>query len=425
MDRRSFLQATLIATSGSPALADRNESLSPDARVSHVLASGLDFDLKVTVGPRGDCPSINDALAALSRSGHPTYVKGGFRAEIHLQSGFALSEQVVVDRVDLGWITITSEDDVVPIIGASLTDAQYNLYFPAFTASRGATLPVIHTLFEMDRTGRVGNSEANRNGIFVVDGSFAFITPGSGVINAQGRGLHVANASSCVARGANFSGAGVAAVRNANSLVEVRGANLRDSAIGLKLAGAGITDANNADVSGATAKGIENFESTLRFSNAFANKCQVAVESWGGSINAVAAEFDDSAAHAVVLRRGATANFTSSKIRRAGDAALYVSGSTVSAANLVAAGAGNVAVLGIGAIIAVPDADLRNAGSYGIHATEGSHVTAQGSDATGAGTSGFLNADGSFINATNARGVAGRKINTLSRHGAIFREPGA
>lgn len=419
MRRRSFLNIGLVAGLSSSASDHQNEI----AYRSVIDSIDSPHDAVVTVGRGGEVASINEAIKYAQNISRLASGESPGSVEIRLMSGFLMSEQVVVDRVDLGWITITSEDDVVYIAASALKSPQYNLYYPAFTASKGAALPVISALFSMTDDGDADKSRlSSRNGIFVVDGAFAFIAPGAGVMNARGRGLHVANASACVARGTNFSGASVCAVRNSNSLLEIRSANLQSSTIGLKLAGSGITDAEKSDVSYSSEKGIENYDSSLRFNRGLANHCTIAMESWGGNISAYGAKLNNSKDNGVTLRRGAVCNLTSSEICGAGGIALFASSASVSAANLAARFAAKEAVFGLGAIISVPDADLRDAGTYGVLATEGSNISAQRADTTGAGNMGFLNRDGSMINANEAKGTAGRKVNVLSRHGAIFRD---
>ena len=65
-------------------------------------------DATITVGPEGDYTTINDALEALSERG-VVYRKNGINVTIRLLADFVMEEQVLVNDVDLGWITIESE----------------------------------------------------------------------------------------------------------------------------------------------------------------------------------------------------------------------------------------------------------------------------------------------------------------------------
>ncbi|RVH21445.1 autotransporter outer membrane beta-barrel domain-containing protein [Sinorhizobium meliloti] len=392
-----------------------------DVIASSSVAPAFDANVTVTVGTGGNFSTINAALAALSLIYGPRYKKGGVSATISLLSGFVMAEQVVVDKIDLSWITIDAVDPVVTISRAALTEAQYSLYYPAFTASRGARLPIISCLFEMDASGAVSEM---KNGIFIVDGSWGRVDPGAGVRNAGGRGLHVANCSSCVARQSNFSGAGECAVRNSNSQVEVRESNLQNSGIGIKLAGAGITDAEDANVSGSTL-GIENYESTLRFGNGIANNCGTGAYIEGGHVEADFASFDGATVQGVEVRLGSRVNLRSASIDTCGGIALLVSSATVSAPNLSAINAVSHAVYGVnGANIDVNTAVLTGAGaaSYGVLAQQGAMINAQGADTTGAGAAGYRAQDGSIINARGATGTVDSTNvpNVVNGNGVVF-----
>lgn len=123
-------------------------------------------DVTIEVGPGGRVSTVNEALVILSRA-RPVHKVGGFTAQILLKSGFVMAEQVLIDRVDLGWITITAEDAVVPIDGTAITIEliPHETNYPIFGGKGGATLPTIGALFEYDPEG------VRRDGVTVVDGS--------------------------------------------------------------------------------------------------------------------------------------------------------------------------------------------------------------------------------------------------------------
>ena len=88
--------------------------------------------------------------------------------------------------------------------------------------SKGAVLPVIKVLFEMDNTG----SSTNRHGIAIFDGSMAIVGEGCGCDNAGGDGFYAH--SNCFANlfGANFRNAGNRGIVAFNaSLINAQGCN--------------------------------------------------------------------------------------------------------------------------------------------------------------------------------------------------------
>lgn len=168
----------------------------------------------VTVGSGGDYPSVNAALAAVSKRFLRQYQSEGLTVEVRLKSGFTMSEQVIVERQDLSWITITSEAASVPAtVVASPVRASENDAGSAclFAGRHNAKPPRIGALFRY--TSQITNSDIG--GIGVYWGSSVEILPGCGVQNSQ-TGLQVLYGSSAVSspsgmrsaaaieRGANF-----------------------------------------------------------------------------------------------------------------------------------------------------------------------------------------------------------------------------
>lgn len=155
----------------------------------------------VTVGDSADFSTINEALEYLSKR-HARFWKEGYTAEILLKSGFVMQEQVITKDVDLGWITISSEDTEVIINRASLTrDWFYPNNYPAF-AAQGARLPRINVLFKMDNTGLADG----RDGIVLAEQASVIISSEKGIKNAGRIGLSVGRMSFAVAHSAVISG---------------------------------------------------------------------------------------------------------------------------------------------------------------------------------------------------------------------------
>lgn len=177
-----------------------NRSLNLKTRVDRLVTKA---GALVTVGPGGNYTTINDALSALSEM-RPAYVPGGFITELRLLNGFTMAEQVLVNAVNLGWISITSEAVQVPIDRSRLITS-FNGAFPAFGASYGGFLPAIATQFLMMSTG----ASAGRHGIYLHSGGGARVeSNGCGVRSAGGCGILLQTGSTCDANGADFRGAG-------------------------------------------------------------------------------------------------------------------------------------------------------------------------------------------------------------------------
>lgn len=226
----------------------------------------LTSDITVTVGTGGNYATINDALASLVALYYPVYLSTGSvpQATINLLSGFVMAEQVLVEGIDLSWITITGVDDETTIARSALTRSLEGRY-PAFGALQG-TLPVIAQLFNMDASG----TGTNRDGVLCSFGRCQ-INSGCGVKNAGGHGIFAYNGSTVNAYGANASGAGGNSIyASSGSIVNANGANA-SGAVGRGIyAHTGSTiNARNANASMTAGNGISiDFGSTINASGA-------------------------------------------------------------------------------------------------------------------------------------------------------------
>lgn len=161
----------------------RNDFESFKAEVEPIVQQPTEI---VTVGSGGDFATINEALEYLSQR-HARFWQEGYTAEIRLLFGFVMEEQVFVEGVDLGWITITSEAVEVTINRAALTESVEIISpgsisserYPAFAAFNGATLPIIGVLFNMNNSGE----SLQRDGFLVAENSNLIIKPDGGIKN--------------------------------------------------------------------------------------------------------------------------------------------------------------------------------------------------------------------------------------------------
>ena len=164
-------------------------------------------DETITVGSGGDFSTINDALADLTAR-KPSY-KSGLSVEISLLSGFTMAEQVIVDGLDLGWITITSVDSTVSVTTASITAATIGTRKAVFAFRRGAVSPYIKVIFD---AGQAGTSDDDFAGFFVDNSTLTFDDSGSqgspvaGFRNLNGRALYVIRNGRANVTDGSFSG---------------------------------------------------------------------------------------------------------------------------------------------------------------------------------------------------------------------------
>lgn len=215
----------------------------------------LTGDMTVTVGSGGNFPTINAALENIVALYYPKYISGGNcpRVTINLLSGFMMSEQILVESLDLSWITITGVDAETTINRSALTNHLGSGY-SAFVAHNGSCLPVIGQLFTMDTSG----DGTNRNGIIAISNSKAIVLSGCGVKNAGSNGIYAANSSVINASGADASGAGVNGVYAASSsTINANGANASGAVSrGIYADGCSTINASGANASGAGVQGV-------------------------------------------------------------------------------------------------------------------------------------------------------------------------
>ncbi len=148
------------------------------------LEESLFEDKKVTVGATGDFETINQALAELSTY-YPVYRKNGISCVIEIQDGTVVNEQIFVEKIDLSYITITTNNaenkvfvDVSGWEGVT-HDSRGNR--PFFSAENGGRLPSIKCLFSC-KTPEDGWNDSNYAvGYFCNRGSSGVILGGSGL----------------------------------------------------------------------------------------------------------------------------------------------------------------------------------------------------------------------------------------------------
>jgi hypothetical protein len=221
----------------------------------------------VYVGTGEKFTTINSALKYLSTK-YPMYKSGGIIATIILRSGFIMKEQVIVNGVDLGWITIESEDATVTVDKTYITTALFDIP-PTFGAIQNATLPTIGALFKY-----ATKEVTAHDGIHIRANSRITILPNCGFVNSGRHALRVVQSCSALAISANLSDAGsygLAATDNSyvsaevsnlsgagntgayasrGSCIDINAANIKNCIYGAISAKGSIINASGADATG-------------------------------------------------------------------------------------------------------------------------------------------------------------------------------
>lgn len=228
------------------------------ARRSRILKDRLDqltraAAVTVTVGPGGQHPTMNAALAELS-SYRMRYVTGGAVAQIRLLAGFVMREQIVAGGINLGWIRIVGDEAQTQISRQHLTSSMLGNRYPAFVGADGGVLPAIMQLFEMDSTG----AAAGRDGILLVGASTGVrVGSGSGVKRAGGTGIYARGGASATIGAAIFDMAGENGVWASSASIQAESVVASNCAgYGLLAERGAIVSAPGADLSGCALGGI-------------------------------------------------------------------------------------------------------------------------------------------------------------------------
>lgn len=113
----------------------------------------------VTMGEGGKFSTLNAALEEASKQ-YPVYKASGLPVTVLIKSGTLISEQITVVGVDLSYITIKAEDDMVYVNGESFTSQgldEHDLRENSgalFGGENGAGLPTIGCKFQLLAVGQ-------------------------------------------------------------------------------------------------------------------------------------------------------------------------------------------------------------------------------------------------------------------------------
>lgn len=259
-----------------------------DSIPSGTYAEVASTTITVTVGAGGDYASISAALVALGRK-HKAFANGGFTATVRLLAGFTLTEQLKFENVDLGFITLISDDAEVPVPSENIPSGQGTFY-----AVGRAVLPKIGCFFRYVATGDIRATPALR-GFDILHGSTIYFTGvaagfGDDPTNKKcNRLLHVAHGSTAIGTsGLSLKDGNDIGLRAANaSLVSVPNVRITDcSNNGIATSGA-IVQAANAIISGSLAPVVLTPTSIVEVVNAtLTSTGDYVISAEGGSVAA-------------------------------------------------------------------------------------------------------------------------------------------
>ena len=156
----------------------------------------MTISVTVTVGTGGNYLTLTDALDYLYNLYRSTYKSTPVRAYVNILSGTTISDQIVLEDVDMSWITIQAEDAQVPVDGSSWSAVDYpfiGVLVKPFIELRGASSPIVDcgiNLLTADSTVFVANKGSKVNiknrTVTVATAGFAFLNNSSQLFAADG-----------------------------------------------------------------------------------------------------------------------------------------------------------------------------------------------------------------------------------------------
>lgn len=231
-------------------------------------------DYFVTVGNNGDYSTLTEALEHLSQF-KQVYTKNSYKIEARILSGTVITEQILIEREDLSYIRITSEDEEVEVDSSGWsTTLDSRGSAPLFGAQYGGRLPCIATVFKwMSGTQAVGYF-CNRGSYGVIEEDCGFDSFHDNIIannnsevvirfgvakNADRWGIHARHISRISARSCDLTNCDIGAYADRASMIDVRESDLSDcnNAIDFQHGSSGTAN-------GATANGIKSENNAIK-----------------------------------------------------------------------------------------------------------------------------------------------------------------
>jgi len=229
----------------------------------------IEESFTVTVGQDGDYQTLNEALQDLSKY-RPLYSEDTIKVTIILLNDYEMREQVIVERINLSWIEITSEQAEVNVVREDMVKETQlpdgTLIYPVFCARDNGHLPIVNCLFYVDETGE----ENSVKGIVCLNNSKAIIKDKAGIKNAYDN-IYAHSESNIEAYGcvATFAKKrGIYSLRS-SSINAINADASNAGSHGIHATHSSSINASNADASNAGSYGI------------YANQSS-SIEFWGG-----------------------------------------------------------------------------------------------------------------------------------------------
>ena len=147
----------------------------------------LTDNITKTVGAGGDFTTLNLAISWCKK-----IFPNGYKVTLQLMTGFIMAEQILLENVNLGFITISSVDSEVIVnksnisIGVVILDG-YSETYPIFYGLN-SELPIINSIFNMNGTV----TDSNMVGLGV-NNCRCIINKTKGFKNISGRGILALN----------------------------------------------------------------------------------------------------------------------------------------------------------------------------------------------------------------------------------------
>lgn len=217
-----------------------------------------------TVGSGGNFTTIRGALAYLSLFKKIKYYTTGLPDPVitlSLVAGYVMNEQIACDAIDFSWVTITgvSAETSVNSTGFSIS---INGTYPVFSATNGGKLPRLSQLFRV-----ASGAPATVYGVYCYGtGSSVEVTSGSGVIDAGGRGAHIANGAAMDAPSTYWNNAGTYGVYCYNARVNLTSATIHTTGSDGVFAVNSSVVLSSAAITSATGNGVQ-FQSCIVTAN--------------------------------------------------------------------------------------------------------------------------------------------------------------
>jgi len=218
----------------------------------------LSSTVHITVGPSitDNFQTLNAALAFVVANYLPMYYHGSpMRVNITLSYGYSMVEQVLVDAINLSWVTVNGNEPVYLVNPAVFVALSPTVYKPAFAAINGGRLPVIAAKFTM-----MPAPISFQVGVMVMGaGSSAGISSSSG-FTAFAINLYATDGATITADGADLSSGtaateyGVLAEKSSN--ISVRGCNVTSCEYGVVAVGNSRIDCSESIITGSSQFGV-------------------------------------------------------------------------------------------------------------------------------------------------------------------------